>query len=61
MSLSGPNGVHVCCRSDLAWKECFANAGLKLIHEQTQGGFPEHLYPVKMYVVEKWPYKTHEY
>ncbi|TFK92092.1 DUF858-domain-containing protein [Polyporus arcularius HHB13444] len=38
-------------RSDLAWKECFANAGLKLIYEQTQGGFPEHLYPVKMYAL----------
>ena len=37
-------------RSDLAWRKGFADAGLKVIHEQVQKGFPEGLYPVKMYV-----------
>ncbi|PIL24025.1 hypothetical protein GSI_13776 [Ganoderma sinense ZZ0214-1] len=36
-------------RSDLAWKKCFADAGLNVIHEQVQKGFPEGLYAVKMY------------
>ena len=35
-------------RSDLAWKECFKQAGLTLIYEQLQKGFPDGLYPVKM-------------
>ncbi|KAH9946088.1 DUF858-domain-containing protein [Epithele typhae] len=38
-------------RSDLAWKECFAAAGLKMVYEQIQLGFPEGLYPVKMYAL----------
>lgn len=37
-------------RSDLAWKKCFTDAGLNIIHEQVQKGFPEGLYPVKMCV-----------
>ncbi|EJF65889.1 hypothetical protein DICSQDRAFT_49323 [Dichomitus squalens LYAD-421 SS1] len=37
-------------RSDLAWKKCFADAGLKVVDERIQRGFPEGLYPVKMYV-----------
>ncbi|KAI0333637.1 DUF858-domain-containing protein [Cubamyces sp. BRFM 1775] len=37
-------------RSDLAWKQAFAEAGLRVVHEQIQRGFPEGLYPVKMYV-----------
>ncbi|KAI0362138.1 hypothetical protein OH77DRAFT_1466527 [Trametes cingulata] len=38
-------------RSDLAWKKAFADAGLRIIHEQVQQGFPEGLYPVKMYAL----------
>ncbi|KAI8998608.1 AdoMet dependent proline di-methyltransferase-domain-containing protein [Trametes punicea] len=38
-------------RSDLAWKEAFANAGLRVVHEQVQEGFPEGLYTVKMYAL----------
>ncbi|KAI0748159.1 DUF858-domain-containing protein [Daedaleopsis nitida] len=38
-------------RSDLAWKQCFADAGLRLLHEETQNGFPEGLYPVRMYAL----------
>jgi len=38
-------------RSDLAWKKAFAEAGLGIIHEQIQRGFPEGLYPVKMYAL----------
>ncbi|KAI0374926.1 DUF858-domain-containing protein [Pilatotrama ljubarskyi] len=38
-------------RSDLAWKKAFADAGLRVIHEQVQQGFPEGLYPVKMYAL----------
>ncbi|KAH9856919.1 DUF858-domain-containing protein [Lenzites betulinus] len=38
-------------RSDLAWKEAFAEAGLQIIHEQIQLGFPEGLYDVKMYAL----------
>lgn len=37
-------------RSDLAWKKFFADAGLTLIKEQVQQGFPKELYPVKMWV-----------
>ncbi len=37
-------------RSDLAWKKCFTDAGLKVIQEEIQNGFPEGLYPVKMWV-----------
>ncbi|KAI9064469.1 DUF858-domain-containing protein [Trametes sanguinea] len=35
-------------RSDLAWKQAFSDAGLRVIHEQVQHGFPEGLYTVKM-------------
>ncbi|CDO69513.1 hypothetical protein BN946_scf184785.g18 [Trametes cinnabarina] len=38
-------------RSDLAWKKAFADAGLRVIHEQVQHGFPEGLYTVKMYAL----------
>ncbi|GBE81944.1 DUF858-domain-containing protein [Sparassis latifolia] len=40
-------------RSDLAWKKCFSEAGLSLIHEQVQRGFPEGLYVVKMYALRR--------
>ncbi|KAH9901420.1 AdoMet dependent proline di-methyltransferase-domain-containing protein [Cubamyces lactineus] len=39
-------------RSDLAWKQAFAEAGLRVVHEQIQCGFPEGLYPVKMYALQ---------
>lgn len=35
-------------RSDLAWKELFKQAGLKLIREKVQDGLPGELYAVKM-------------
>ncbi|KAI0082638.1 DUF858-domain-containing protein [Panus rudis PR-1116 ss-1] len=35
-------------RSDMAWKKAFADAGLTLLHEQLQLGFPPGLYDVKM-------------
>ncbi|OSC97138.1 DUF858-domain-containing protein [Trametes coccinea BRFM310] len=38
-------------RSDLAWKQAFSDAGLRVIHEQVQHGFPEGLYTVKMYAL----------
>ncbi|EIW51727.1 DUF858-domain-containing protein [Trametes versicolor FP-101664 SS1] len=38
-------------RSDLAWKQSFAEAGLRIVHEQVQEGFPEGLYTVKMYAL----------
>ncbi|PFH54307.1 hypothetical protein AMATHDRAFT_577 [Amanita thiersii Skay4041] len=37
-------------RSDKAWKSIFNRAGLRLIKEQVQHGFPEGLYGVKMLV-----------
>ncbi|KAF9218169.1 hypothetical protein BS17DRAFT_296854 [Gyrodon lividus] len=37
-------------RSDLAFKKIFEDAGLKLVREKIQLGFPHGLYPVKMYV-----------
>ncbi|KAM6500477.1 methyltransferase domain containing protein [Amanita muscaria] len=36
-------------RSDMAFKALFKQAGLKLVKEQVQKGFPEILYAVKMY------------
>ena len=36
-------------RSDLAWKELFKRAGLKLIREKVQEGLPVELFVVKMY------------
>ncbi|KAJ7097863.1 alpha-N-methyltransferase NTM1 [Mycena belliarum] len=38
-------------RSDLAWKDVFAQAGLEIIHEQVQEGLPAGLYVVKMYAL----------
>ncbi|KIP09529.1 hypothetical protein PHLGIDRAFT_102746 [Phlebiopsis gigantea 11061_1 CR5-6] len=38
-------------RSDKAWKKAFTRAGLTLIYEQVQRGFPEGLYQVKMYAL----------
>ncbi|KAF7792966.1 hypothetical protein EIP86_004069 [Pleurotus ostreatoroseus] len=38
-------------RSDAAWKKTFVKAGLTLIYEQLQLGFPEGLYDVKMYAL----------
>ncbi|KZV69500.1 DUF858-domain-containing protein [Peniophora sp. CONT] len=38
-------------RSDLAFKELFQKAGLKLVHEQEQQGLPQELYGVKMYAL----------
>jgi len=38
-------------RSDLAWKKAFTRAGLTLLHEQTQEGFPHGLFEVKMYAL----------
>ncbi|KIK08310.1 hypothetical protein K443DRAFT_85765 [Laccaria amethystina LaAM-08-1] len=37
-------------RSDLAWKDIFKQAGLKLVREKVQEGLPEGLYVVKMWV-----------
>ncbi|KAL5511207.1 hypothetical protein ACEPAH_4422 [Sanghuangporus vaninii] len=34
-------------RSDLAWKRVFSSAGLRIMKEELQKGFPEGLYPVK--------------
>ena len=34
-------------RSDSAWKKAFADAGLKILKEEVQQGFPEGLYAVK--------------
>lgn len=38
-------------RSDMAWKNAFAAAGLALLYEQVQRGFPAGLYEVKMYAL----------
>ncbi|KAH8107044.1 alpha-N-methyltransferase NTM1 [Cristinia sonorae] len=38
-------------RSDLAWKKAFTDAGLTLVYEQTQLGFPHGLFEVKMYAL----------
>lgn len=39
-------------RSDSVLKEIFENAGLELVKEETQIGFPQELYPVKMYLLK---------
>jgi protein N-terminal methyltransferase len=39
-------------RSDSFLKEIFNSAGLELIKEETQPGFPPELYPVKMYLLK---------
>jgi len=38
-------------RSNRAWKTAFAEAGLTLLYEQTQLGFPHGLFEVKMYAL----------
>ncbi|KAF8625782.1 hypothetical protein AX15_005172 [Amanita polypyramis BW_CC] len=38
-------------RSDMAWKQLFKLAGLGIVKEQVQYGFPEALYTVKMYAL----------
>ncbi|CAL1704703.1 unnamed protein product [Somion occarium] len=38
-------------RSDMAWKKAFTDAGLELLDERLQRGFPEGLYDVKMYAL----------
>ncbi|ESK94550.1 methyltransferase domain-containing protein [Moniliophthora roreri MCA 2997] len=35
-------------RSDIAWKDAFKKAGLRLVKEQVQEGLPDGLYKVKM-------------
>ena len=37
------------CRSDLAFKKIFEDAGLHLVRQNVQRGLPAGLYPVKMY------------
>ncbi|TFK42535.1 alpha-N-methyltransferase NTM1 [Crucibulum laeve] len=38
-------------RSDLAWKNIFKEAGLKLVDQKVQEGLPQGLYAVKMYAL----------
>jgi protein N-terminal methyltransferase len=38
-------------RSEAYYKSIFEQAGLELIHEKKQQGFPDELYPVKMYAL----------
>ncbi|KAG6898375.1 hypothetical protein C0992_009050 [Termitomyces sp. T32_za158] len=38
-------------RSDMAWKNIFKEAGLRLVMEKVQEGFPAGLYAVKMYAL----------
>ncbi|KAH7926303.1 methyltransferase domain-containing protein [Leucogyrophana mollusca] len=40
-------------RSDGAYKNIFAEAGLSLVREQVQHGLPAGLYPVKMYALRR--------
>ncbi|KAK3819181.1 MAG: AdoMet dependent proline di-methyltransferase-domain-containing protein [Linnemannia gamsii] len=42
-------------RSDEVWKEMFAKAGLKLLRDEVQKGFPSGLFAVKMYALEPIP------
>ncbi|KAI1308429.1 hypothetical protein EDD11_004280 [Mortierella claussenii] len=42
-------------RSDLVWKEMFKKAGLKLLRDDVQKGFPPGLFAVKMYALEPMP------
>ncbi|KAF9174802.1 hypothetical protein BGX20_009716 [Mortierella sp. AD010] len=42
-------------RSDQVWKEMFEKAGLKLLKEDVQKGFPSGLFAVKMYALEPIP------
>ncbi|TFK54766.1 DUF858-domain-containing protein [Heliocybe sulcata] len=39
-------------RSDMAFKQVFRDAGLRVVHEQVQEGFPAGLYVVKMYALQ---------
>ena len=48
MKMSLPQCLLLLCRSDLAYKKAFADAGLHLVKEDMQLGFPPELYPVKM-------------
>ncbi|KZV90409.1 DUF858-domain-containing protein [Exidia glandulosa HHB12029] len=38
-------------RSNLAWIKCFHDAGLTVLRNEVQGGFPEGLYPVRMWAL----------
>ncbi|KAG1832002.1 alpha-N-methyltransferase NTM1 [Suillus variegatus] len=40
-------------RSDLAFRNIFRDAGLKIIEEKIQHGLPKGLYPVKMYALRE--------
>ncbi|KAF9117502.1 hypothetical protein BGW39_002122 [Mortierella sp. 14UC] len=42
-------------RSDVVWKDMFVKAGLKLLREEVQKGFPSGLFAVKMYALEPIP------
>jgi protein N-terminal methyltransferase len=42
-------------RSDVVWKDIFLKAGLKLLREEVQKGFPSGLFAVKMYALEPIP------
>lgn len=46
--MNGIIPIPINCRSDTAWKNAFSNAGLRLVREEVQKGFPAGLYPVKM-------------
>jgi protein N-terminal methyltransferase len=39
-------------RSDIILKEIFIKAGLEIVKEQVQVGFPKELYAVKMYLLK---------
>jgi len=38
-------------RSDLQYRQIFHRAGLKLVAEKLQSGFPKQLFPVRMYAL----------
>ena len=48
LSLTHSPQCVISCRSETAWKKCFAEAGLDLFCERVQLGLPEGLYVVKM-------------
>jgi protein N-terminal methyltransferase len=39
-------------RTDPLYKTIFEKAGLKLVKEEVQKGFPDNLFPVKMYMLQ---------
>jgi protein N-terminal methyltransferase len=41
-----------CTRSDILFRNIFDQAGLQIVKESTQTGFPTTLYPVKMYLLK---------